>query len=286
MPSVSVFFRFACFALCVVLSVSSAIAPAPSSAALNVSPRMKQAAGPSGGVSLSGPELPCGSAPVPPYPPLVDASVVKSWSKSDLGRDWKPPECTHWTQPGFTTLVTIAARFHSTASAETLLRHVGAVSELAALSYWSTSHKQWRTLIVDAYALTDSQGGQRRGNFTTDEIKPGATLYFEQVDNLSGKAVYRMDVVNASANRIVFAIENVTTIRFHLIPMLRPGDLQSMYFLDRESDDVWRFYSVMRTGKNASGLIAGNEASSINRAVAFYRHLAGIPATQEPPGAR
>jgi hypothetical protein len=68
--------------------------------------------------------------------------------------------------------------------------------------------------------------------------------------------------------------------------MLRPGDLQSMYFLDRESDDVWRFYSVMRTGKNASGLIAGNEASSINRAVAFYRHLAKIPATQEPPGAR
>jgi hypothetical protein len=59
-----------------------------------------------------------------------------------------------------------------------------------------------------------------------------------------------------------------------------------MYFLDRESDKVWRYYSIVRTGKNANGLIAGNGSSSVNRAVAFYRYLVGIPATQEPPGAR
>ncbi len=59
-----------------------------------------------------------------------------------------------------------------------------------------------------------------------------------------------------------------------------------MYFLDRESDKVWRYYSIVRTGKNANGLIAGSESSSVNRAVAFYRYLVGIPANQEPPGAR
>jgi hypothetical protein len=59
-----------------------------------------------------------------------------------------------------------------------------------------------------------------------------------------------------------------------------------MYFLDRESDNVWRCYSIVRTRKNANGLIAGNESSSVNRAVAFYRYLVGIPTTQEPPGAR
>jgi hypothetical protein len=42
----------------------------------------------------------------------------------------------------------------------------------------------------------------------------------------------------------------------------------------------------MRTGKNASKLINGHEASSINRAVAFYRYLAGIPTNLEPPAAR
>jgi hypothetical protein len=61
---------------------------------------------------------------------------------------------------------------------------------------------------------------------------------------------------------------------------------QSMYFLDRESDNVWRYYSIVRVGKNANGLITGNESSSVNRAVAFYRYLVGIPTTQEPPEAR
>ena len=167
-----------------------------------------------------------------------------------------------------------------------MLRHIGAISELAGMRYWSTTHKQWRTLIVDAYALTGAPSGQRREDFTSDQMKEGKVLYYEQVDNLSGKATYRMHIVEASPSRLVFDIENVSTMRYFFIPVLRPGELQSMYFLDRESDNVWRYYSIVRTGKNANGLIAGNESSSINRAVAFYRHLVGIPTTQEPPGAR
>jgi len=42
----------------------------------------------------------------------------------------------------------------------------------------------------------------------------------------------------------------------------------------------------MRTGTTANRLIAGNESSSLNRAVAFYRYFVGIPTDQEPPAAR
>ena len=154
------------------------------------------------------------------------------------------------------------------------------------MRYWSTTHKRWRTLIVDAYPLSGSQSGQRREDFTSDEMKECKVLYFEQVDNLSGKAIYRMHIVEASASRLVFDVENVSTMRYFLLPILHRGELQAMYFLDRESDNVWRYYSIVRTGKNANGLIAGNESSSVNRAVAFYRNLVGIPTTQEPPGAR
>jgi hypothetical protein len=117
-------------------------------------------------------------------------------------------------------------------------------------------------------------------------MKQGKDLYFEQTDNLSGKATYRMHIAEASAERLVFDVENVSTMRHLLIPVLHPGDMQSAYFLDRESDNVWRYYSILRIGKDANGLIAGNEASSVNRAVAFYRHLVGIPTDQEPPAAR
>ncbi len=209
---------------------------------------------------------------------------MKSWSKSGLGPDWKPPACTGWAEVGFTTLVTIAARSPHTSEASGLFRQIGAISELAGMRYWPTTHKQWRTLIVDAYALTDLQSGRRRRDFTSDEMKEGKVLYFEQVDNLSGKAIYRMHIVEASARRLVFDVENVSTMRYFLIPILHPGDLQSMYLLDRESESVWRYYSIVRAGKNANGLIAGNESSSVNRAVAFYRHLVGIPTAQRAAG--
>lgn len=232
-----------------------------------------------------GPQPPCGVDAVPRYPSLGDPPVMKSWSKSELGSDWKPPACTGWKDEGFTTLVTMAARFH-TSSTDALLRHIGAISELTGVQYWSTTHKQWRTLIVDAYALTDSPHGQQRKDFTADEMKPGNALYFEQVDNLTGKAVYRLQIVEASPSRMVFEVENVSTMRYFLMPILHSGELQSMYFLDRESDNSWRCYGIVRTGKNANGLIGGNERSAINRAIAYYRYLVGIPTTQEPPAAR
>ena len=224
--------------------------------------------------------------PVPPYPSLDNSAVVKLWSTSDFGRDWRPPACTGWAQVGFTTLVTAVARFRHTSETEALLRHIGAISELAGMRYWSTTQKEWQTLVVDAYALTGSQSGQRRGDFLPDEMKKGTVLYYEQVDNRSGKEVYRMHIAEASADRLVIDVENVSTIRYLLVPLFHPGEMQSIYFLDRESENVWRYYSIARTGKNANRLITGNESSAVNRAVAFYRYLVGIPTDQEPPAAR
>jgi hypothetical protein len=238
------------------------------------------------GFAQSGPQPPCGGEPVPVYPALDDPAIAKSWSKSDFGRDWKPPACTAWSGEGFTTLVSTVARFRYASDAEALLRRIGAISQLAGMRYWSTTHQQWQILILEAYALTDLQHAQRRDDFTFAEMKAGQALYFEQVDNLTGRGIYRMHVAEASADRLVFNVENVTTMRYFLIPILRPGEIQSVYFLDRESDGVWRYYSMVRTAKTANGLIAGNQSSSVNRAVAFYRALAGIPAEQEPPAAR
>jgi len=261
------------------LLVLPATCPAQEADLLQLSPPALQAA-------QLGPQPPCGKEPIPPYPGLDDSAIVKSWSKSDFGRDWRPPACTGWAAVGFTTLVTTVARFRHTSEAEGLLRRIGAISELAGMRYWSTTHRQWQTLIVDAYALTDLKAGQRREDFTPNEMKEGKVLYFEQSDNLSGKAIYRMHIAEASADRLVIDVENVSTMRYLFIPMLHPDEMQSIYFLDRESDNVWRYYSIVRTGKDANQMTARNESSSINRAVAFYRHLVGIPTDQEPPAAR
>jgi hypothetical protein len=229
---------------------------------------------------------PCGGNPFPAYPGLNDSAVVMSWSKSAGDSDWRPPACTGWTATGFTTLVSTVARFPYPSEAKGLLRQIGAISEFAGMRYWSTTHQRWQTLITEAHALTGSQPGQRREDFTPDEMRAGKVLYYEQADNLSGKAVYRLHIAEASADRIVFDVENVSTMRYLFVPVFHPGEMQSIYFLDREPENVWRYYGMVRTGRNANGLIAGTDSSAINRAVAFYRFLAGIPTDQEPPAAR
>jgi hypothetical protein len=211
---------------------------------------------------------------------------VESWTEADLGRGWTPPACADWSEPGLSSLIATAARFRYTGGAEGLLRRVGAVSELAGMRYWSTTHQKWQTLIVSAHALAGPQSSRRREDFTPSEMTQGKALYLEQTDNLSGASTYRMRILVASPERLVFEIENIAPIRYLFLTLFDPGEMQWIYFLDRESEDVWRYYGMVRTGRNASRLATGHESSSINRAVAFYRVLAGIPTDQEPPPAR
>ena len=235
--------------------------------------------------SQNGPRPPCSDQPVPPYPDLVQTAVVKSWSQSDVGSDWKPAACTGWNEIGFKRLVSISSRFRNTLTTSELLRRVGAVSTLKGMRYWSTTHRQWRTLIIDAHALMGQTGGNR-GDFAPSELKQGSVLYFEEVDNLSGAANYQMQILEASATRMAFKMANVSTVRYHYLAVFHPGDLQSVYFMERESDTTWRFYGLVRMSSNANGVLAGSEASFVNRAVAFYRHFVGIADDQEPPAAR
>jgi hypothetical protein len=202
-----------------------------------------------------------------------------------LGRDWKPPACTGWTDSGFTTLVVTVARFRHTSGVEGLLRRVGTISERAGIRYWSTTHKRWQTLVINSCALSEAAGDRRRKDFLPNEMTEDSRLYFQQEDNLCGKAIYSMHMMSVSAERLVFDTENISTVRYFLMPLFSPGDMQSIYFLERESQNVWRYYNITRTSRDASPLTAGNEASAINRAVAFYRYLAGIPTDKEPPAA-
>ena len=224
---------------------------------------------------------PCGSVPSPSYPVLGAPPVVQVLSRSD----WAPPACTGWSPIDSATLVATAARFRHAGGAEGLRRRIGAISALQGLLYWSTTEKRWQPLILAASALV-GPGAEVRPDFGPQEVVANRTLWAEEEDNLLGKATYRIQIMEAGDNRLVFATENHTPLRFLGLPIFSPGEFQSICFLDRESKDVWRYYSLARMGKHASLLLSGREASLVNRALASYRFLAGIPADQEPQGAR
>ena len=231
-----------------------------------------------------GPQPPCGAEPQPPFPTLDASPLVRVWKSTEL-RDWKPPACTGWSVSDSPTIVAVAARFRFAGGIEGLRHRIGAVSEAKGMLYWSATQKRWQKLILDAYASPGPEGN-RRPDFSIDEIAEGRTLFLDQEDNVFGRAVYRMRIRSASAGRLVFDVENAAAIRYLMIPLFEPGQVQSIYDLEQESADVWRYYGIARSSGKAGGLIAGYEASAINRAVAFYRHLAGIPTDQEPPASR
>jgi hypothetical protein len=231
-----------------------------------------------------GPQPPCGTESSPPYPDLQHSPEIKVWDRSSLGREWTPPACLGWSAPGFTTLVSTVARFHAT-GADALLQRIGDISGLTGIRYWSTTHQSWRTLIVSASAVA-GPGGGARADFSAADLSQGSIRYFQQSDSLSGKATYKMEMVSVTPDRLIFETENVTGLHYMLMPLFPPHELQAIYFLERESPDTWRYYSIARTGKDASSLAAGHDASAVNRAVAFFRHFAGIPTDQEPPAAR
>jgi hypothetical protein len=162
----------------------------------------------------------------------------------------------------------------------------GAISSLAGLRYWSTTNHQWQTLIEEAYAVTGAKSPRRRADFAADEVKTGATLYFEQADNLSGRALFRIDVREASADRLVFEVANATSMKYLLVTLFPAEAMRSLYYLERDGEHGWKYYAITRTAKGASRMTVGHDASWINRSAAYYRHLAGIPADREPPAAR
>jgi hypothetical protein len=243
-------------------------------------------AGAAPAMAMVAPMPPCGDPAVPAPAPPGAAPVLRLWSPADLGADWQPPPCTGWARPGFRTLLSLSGRFVLPGGADAVLARFGAVSGYVGTRYWSTSGQRWMTLIIAAHALAGPRATQARPDFSAAELAAGGTFFLSQTDNDSGPTVYRMRVLVATPKRVVIEVENASTIRLLLFPMFSPGDIQSLYVLQAEADDVWVFYELSRTATTASVFTKGHEASFVNRAVAFYRHIVGIPTDQEPPPVR
>jgi hypothetical protein len=227
---------------------------------------------------------PCGGAVGPSYAqPGADPTllIVRHHPAS---KQWRPPSCTGWTGRGFRLLLGLAGAFHFSGTAEDLLARFGEVSSLTSIKFWSSAGRVWKRLITDASALDGPHLKGRRPDFTLAELRSGEPLYFLQDDTrTSGSVIYRMRVLESGPDRLVVAVENVTPIRAFLVTLFHPGDLQSVYFMDRLEPGTWGLYTLLRAGRGASAFSSGHENSYASRAIAFYRHLAGIPTDRRPP---
>jgi len=230
---------------------------------------------------------PCSGGPPPftQYGLVGEAPIVQTWPELKSETLAVLAGCVTWPTSGSRLIVAVAGRFRSDDDIDGLLARFGAVSDLPSTRYWSVTDRSWRALVTSSTALVAAVAGQPRGDFTSSELRSGHDVYFaERGGRGASEAVYRMRVRESSAERIVLDTDNVTPIRWWGLTLFGTGDLRSVYIMDQQEPGIWSYYSLTRVG-GKNWVTADHDKSYVNRVVAMYRHLSGIPSDLEPPPA-
>ena len=233
-----------------------------------------------------GPEAPCDGESYPVFPEVDARPEVRVWFDGDIEGGWTPAACTGWDKRDFTVLVALAGRFHDDSGIEGFLGRVAAISSLRSMKYWSATRQRWRELVPDSFALDGPDKALRRPDFSVEELVSGKALYYWQRERSpANNVLYRIRLRETGPERIIVDMENALPVKRFLVTLFEPGQHQLIHFLEDYGDGDWNYYSLMRSRAEISALVRGHDASFINRAVAIYRYLAGIPTDQEPPAA-
>ena len=216
------------------------------------------------------------------YPSMDAKPNAAVWQSTS--REWTPPQELGWKKEEYTVLVMLAGSFQWSRGQDALLEHIGRISALQSVKYWTVTEQRWTPLFVESYALQSADESAKRGDFSLQEIKSGKPLFFYQQENRGiSKGVYRMRV-SSNPGRIVVTTENVNPLKAFLVSLIGAGEFQNSYILEQQSDTTWRYYSTLRAGRGAYSLIiGGHDSSFINRAAALFRHVSGSATDSEPP---
>lgn len=231
------------------------------------------------------PRLPCDGEPFPAYTALDAPPAVRVWTES--GFVWNPPRCSGWGKSEYALLVAVASRFSHSGGVDGLVGRIARVSRFTGILYWSVSTQSWRRLVLDAHATAAPDRAARRDDFAPDELAPGPLLHFWQEERSpAGEMVYRLRVLERTPTRLIVDIRNGNPVDPPLHPKIQAGAYRFLHIFDKEEAGVWRYYGLMGLRGQGASAIEWFRASYVNRAVAVYRHLAGIPTDRDPPAAR
>lgn len=234
------------------------------------------------------PTPPCaGAAATPAFPRPGAPPAVAVWRADALPDGWAPPACSGLAAARRgTTVVALAGAFRAAGGLDAVLARLGAVSRQTGIRYWRVQDQAWVPMLDDASALAGADASARREDFAPAELRQGARLHalYDDSDPI-GPVVYETEVLAVGPTSVRLVTRNVTPGRMMGFTIADPGDLASMLEIDAAGGDAYRYYALttVTLGSLAAALVP--DAAHVNRAVATFRFVAGIPTDAEPPAA-
>ena len=231
------------------------------------------------------PYPPCHEAPDPAY--AVTGAPPNLLVLTEEGFVWDAPRCTGWGKGQYALLVAAAATFGHKGGVDGLIGKFAAISGFKTVRYWSTSHQAWRPLFRSAHALSTARQGARRGDFDLADLVPGPVKHFWLEENGPvGAAIFRLRVLERSRDRLIIDIRNQRAVNPPVHPKIAAGGYRYLFMFDRAAPGVWRYYGITGLRGKGAAAVTWFRNSYVNRAIAMYRYVAGIPMEREPPAAR
>jgi hypothetical protein len=217
----------------------------------------------------------CGSAPPPPYPAVDKPALVHCWLE-DHRQDGPWPDCAGLRTRDFELMVRVTASFAAPGDVNDMLARFGAVSQLKNAQYWSFTDRKRQSLIREAYAIDAPATARPRPDFSADELRSGAELFYAHSDNRSAKMVpYSLQLVHSSAEGFQVRIENAADIRYMGFSLVDARDMQWAVSVERLAPGHWGYRSLLGLRHLGMGRAEQHRLSNLSRAVGMFDLLAG-----------
>ncbi len=201
--------------------------------------------------------------------------TVATWTLAEIPREWVPQSCLGWDVQHFSSFAAVVGTFHA-AGIDAVLGRIGAITTYRGMRYWSVSDHRLEPLITDAFSVDSAGAHDRRLDFTPAELQVDRDFFFSEHDNRSSDPViYRLRIVERSADHVVVDIANTNRVRAYLMTMFEPGDLRTALFIYGSADGAWTCYALSGFHPTTFTAVLDKHKSYLNRLIALYGHITG-----------
>ena len=226
---------------------------------------------------------PCTGKVHPAASAIGEPLAVNVWYSGEFANAWEAPACMNWQHAPFTILLAASGNFEFGGTSVTLAAKIGRISAFNTILYWSVTKQRWQPLIKHATALTSLHREATRSDFSIEELTQGSSYLFRQKENTpAGEISYQATILELSERKLRVNTFNPEPVRRLFKEWIGMGEYQSYYEFTQLDENRWHYFYALSSNAVSWLPVQKYENSYKNRAVALFRHFAGIATDLEP----